>query len=254
MRRFGFIICLGLLLASLGANIVFIKTSIRLFKKLQLSRIYPVGYIRNDTAPDINASTARSTREKLLFLGDSRIEMWDRSAFSANKYIVKNIGHGGQTSAQVLMQLQTEMIPEFDWAIVQVGINDIHPLGAFAGLKRDILRNLNSNIADITKILTADNGKVILTTIFPPSKPPLNRRLFWDEKTRDIIKQVNLFLKETEIRGETVFVVDAHRLLADDTGWLDTRYRDSDFFLHVNPSAYTMLNQEIIGRIESGIK
>jgi len=223
---------------SMTANIIFLLKESESFKKLQFSRIFPLGYISYE-----NKIQGNSQATRLIFLGDSRSQMWDTSSLEAD-YGVINIGHGGQTSSQVLLQIKSNLFPEGKFVILQVGINDIHPIGAFRDLKPLIIKNCKENISEIVKHLKSEGYKTIATTLFPPYKIPISRWFFIDEQFYDIISDINNFIKNLADNRD-IFVIDACNILRSNENILQEKYRDHDFFLHVNKDAYMVLNEEL---------
>lgn len=169
--------------------------------------------------------------------------MWDTSSLEAD-YGVINIGHGGQTSSQVLLQIKSNPFPEGKFVILQVGINDIHPIGAFRELKPLIIKNCKENISEIVNHLKSEGYKIIVTTLFPPYKIPIIRWFFIDQQFTDIIYDINNFIKNLADNRD-IFVIDAYNILRSRKSILEDKYRDNDFFLHVNKDAYMVLNEEL---------
>lgn len=235
--------------SSVAGNAVLFVTTTKLFTKLQFNRIFPLGYIPGSSTRKFPETPPRSQTLKLLFLGDSRTQMWDLSSLK-EKYAVLNLGYGGQTSSQVVLQTLSENIPECDWMILQVGINDIHSIGAFSDLKPLIIKNLKRNISKIVDDFTSRKAKIILTTLFPAWEPPLSRKLFWDEDGVNIIEEINAYI-ENLADDTNIFCVDAYALLLGTDQKIKKEYLDPDFFLHVNDTAYTLLNTEIEQIIEA---
>lgn len=233
------------LLVSLGFNYLLLKTIKKSFVKLQFARIFPLGYsYRNEdlTKKHIHVTKSPPT---VIIVGDSRAQMWDTTELK-ERFKVTNIGHGGQTTAQTRLQISESNIPNGDWVILQVGINDIHSIGAFENLRPTIINNCKDNIAEIVRILQKMNYKIILTTLFPPSDPPLYRRQFWETDSNIIIDEINNFLRTLSLSNH-IYMVDAYELLKNDTNnKINHNYEDKDFYLHVNKKAYSELNREVI--------
>jgi lysophospholipase L1-like esterase len=225
------------LAVSLCANVLLIRQLQAGFQRLQLARIFPLGY-----APDEKPRTAGSG-DSIAFWGDSRAYFWDTSEL-ARDHAVENFAHGAQTSSQLLLQLQSAPARHSSYAIVQIGINDLHPLGALESLKPQIVAALNANLIAIRDALLARSDRVVLTTIFPPGPVPLARRLSWDPQTLASIDAANRAIRGAA-DGKRVFVLDAYAVLRERDGLLAAQYTDPDFFLHVNRAAYARLNLEL---------
>jgi hypothetical protein len=127
---------------------------------------------------------------------------------------------------------------------VQIGINDLHPLGALSRNKREILQALDSNIVAIRDALLARSDTVILTTIVPPGQVPWIRRFAWDPSTLQYVREANDVVRRSAAH-ERVRLLDAHAALADPAARLAEKFTDPDFFLHVNPAGYDRLNAEL---------
>lgn len=246
----------GVLLAvSLCANVLLGRSLLVAFERLQLARIFPLGYLpdeqpgRSGTIPDADAGSrssaaAPAARESIAFWGDSRAYMWDTRTL-AHARSIENFAHGAQTSAQVLLQLQTTPPTRATYSIVQVGINDLHSLGVLKSSTQPIVRGLRGNIIAIRDALLARSERVVLTTVFPPGPVPLERKLTWDPQTLALIDAANRLIREAA-DGRRVVVLDANTLLRGGNGLLAPQYADPDFFLHVNQAAYDRLNSELL--------
>lgn len=230
---------MGLLLISFCLNFVLLLALVNSFCKLHYSRIFPEGFTYQ-----IDDKKTKNDNVILLILGDSRAEMWDAAPFEQD-YEVVNVGHGGQTSRQVLLQVRNQATPKNGWVVAQLGINDIHPLGGLRELTPVVVENCKKNIQSITEHLLSEGNIVILTTLFPPSRIPLTRRMFWPENAHEIIDDINSFIKNLGNK-EHVYVVDSYSLLVSSDGeFVDNAFSDNDFFLHINSTGYSLLNKEI---------
>ena len=83
-----------------------------------------------------------------------------------------------------------------------------------------------------------------MTTLFPPGQVPLQRRLAWDPKTPQYIRDINAVIRASA-DGKRVVLLDAYALLVDADSGLAEGNADSDFFLHINSAAYARLNQPL---------
>lgn len=231
-------------MVSLGFNLILITAVYKLFVKLQVSRIYPLGYVDQIHKIRSNPYPLKPLKPTLLFVGDSRASMWDSAALKKS-FDVVNLAHGGQTSSQVLFQLLTQKLPDCDWVVIQVGINDLHPLGGLPGIKTDIISKLKSNLTKICKLFMDQNKKIVLITLFPPSEVPYHRQIFWDSNMNQILQKINHYIALL-CRQQSIYLLDAYDLMANANGKLTSIYRDQDFFLHVNKKAYRILNEKLI--------
>jgi lysophospholipase L1-like esterase len=229
----------GVLLAgSLAANVLLAHALQDGFAKLQWARIFPLGYVPQSPVP-----APAAAGPSIAFWGDSRALMWDKTPL-AGRLAVRDHAHGGITSEQLVLQLRTEPPVRSTVAVVQVGINDLHPLGAIPGDKTAALEQLRRNVRVVRDLLLERSDTVVLTTLLPPGEPSAARRLAWDAATPRYVQDIN-----DEIRAAAnhprVLLLDAWPLLLGRDGYLDPRYADEDFFLHVNRAAYSRLNERL---------
>lgn len=157
---------------------------------------------------------------------------------------VLNFAHGSQTSSQVLLQLQSTPVIHTDFAVLQVGINDLHPLGALTEEKDQIIARLRANVLAIRERLLERSDIVVMTTVFPPGRVPMLRRYSWDPQTSRYIQDINNVIREAA-DDKRVILLDAYALLVDGDAQLIESDADDDFFLHVNPAAYARLNDRL---------
>lgn len=228
-------IALGLAL-SLAVNVAMAVALYGTFVKLHFLRIFPLGHV----PPDRAAQNAVAGRPTMAFWGDSRAHFWNKVSL-ADTVAVHDHSHGAMTSSQLLLQLRSESAARTDFAIVQIGINDLHPLGVLQVYQPRAIEQLRDNVIAIRDALLERSDIVILTTIFPPARVPPARRFAWDPTTLQNLADINdLIRKSTD--GKRVVLLDAHTLLSDSENYLDENFADGDFFLHVNPGAYVQLN------------
>ena len=228
-----------LLAASLLLNAALLWGLWDSFGKLQLVRIFPLGFVPLAQQPAARASMGPT----LTFWGDSRAYLWDESGLDGLTILTQ--AHGGQTSSQLMLQLASEQPSRTRYALVQTGINDLHPLGALHAQKTTIVRTLEANLRALPHRLLERSDIVILTTIFPPSPVPLVRRPTWDAETLQLIDAANRTIRSLA-DGERVIVLDTHGLLRDEQGYLKAEFADPDFFLHVNAQGYAVLNTALL--------
>jgi lysophospholipase L1-like esterase len=228
------------LLVSLAANVVLVRALHESFARLQFARIFPLGYAPNEAGLARQNTREADIRETLTFWGDSRAYLWDTKALEQQRVVI-NRAHGGITSSQLLLQIETTPAVHTTYAVVQIGINDLHPLGALPENRQQILDTLRANLVSIRDALLARSDRVVLTTIFPPGPLPWQRRFAWDASTLANIDAMNRLIT-TIGQVPRVEVLDSNALLRDADGLLAASYADPDFFLHVNGAAYARLN------------
>lgn len=225
-----------LCLASLCANLWLARELQSAFVKLQLGRIFPLG----DADVVRRGGSDGAARPGLDIWGDSRAEMWDVGPL-ASAWNVRKHGIGGSTSAQLRLQIASSPAPRSAVALVQIGINDLHPLGALPAYRARVLAQLRDSLAAVRSVLLERSDVVVLSTVFPPGPVPWSRRASWDPEVMKEIDQVNEVIRASA-DGKRVLLLDAHAVLRDADGTLAPEYVDRDFFLHVNARAYARLN------------
>lgn len=211
------------------------------FAKLQYARLFPLGYEPAAGAPE----AARGAMQRLVVYGDSRAYLWKVSGAPPLRDAL-NLAHGSVTSSQLLLQLQTEPPVRSEWALVQIGINDLHPIGALPGLNNTLRSNLRANIAAISRLLLQRSNHVLFATVVPPGRVPWLRRPVWDERMPQYIAECNQTIRALGAVDSRIVVLDAAALLGGDAVQLDARYVDPDFFLHLSPQAYAVLDAELL--------
>jgi lysophospholipase L1-like esterase len=227
-----------LLLTSIVGNVLLAMALEASFARLQLARIFPLGFL-----PEEASLSAAIGHPSIAFWGDSRARSWAESTALQGRPVL-NFAHGAQTSSQLLLQLETAPPVHSDFAVLQIGINDLHPLGALPATKEQVLSRLRANIMAIRDLLLQRSDIVVMTTLFPPGPVPLQRRLAWDPKTPQYIRDINAAIRASA-DGKRVVLLDAYELLVDTDSGLAEGNADSDFFLHVNPAAYARLNEPL---------
>jgi lysophospholipase L1-like esterase len=234
-------------LASVALNVWLAHELAVAFGKLQWARIFPLGYASALSGPPLSPAAAEQGPVLALY-GDSRMLEWPLAALPG-KPAVANLAHGGTTSSQVLLQLQTQPVLPSTWAVLEVGINDLHPLGGLAE-DRDLVRaELGANLRRCLQLLKARSRFVVVLTIFPPAHVPAMRSLFWDRATLAYIEEANQVILQMAALPQ-VSVIDANQLLRGADGYLNQHYADRDFFLHVNQAAYATLNAALAVEFE----
>ncbi len=188
-------------------------------------------------------SAEKTLQPVIVFYGDSRAETWP-ALDQINNATIINRGIGGQTTAQVLGRFQhhvASLKPKM--IVIQVGVNDLKAIPLFPEQKEAIIRNCQTNIGQIVKNSLDTGAKVVVTTIFPLGKLPIQRRPFWSDDVAIAIKDVNDYIKT--LAGDRVIVFDSSQVLANSQGIVDPKY--SRDFLHINPEGYAALNKAIAG-------
>lgn len=186
-----------------------------------------------------------------LFLGDSRIAQWEipDSVISSNHRL--NIGIEGQTSSQVLQRAKDYFTKNHsDYAIIQVGINDLKLIGYYPERDKYIVSLTIKNIKELLETCTKHQSIPLFITIIPPGTVELKRVLFWNKKVNNAVIQVNKAI--VSYCGEKkIKVLNASELLSDDGFVIRKEYERG--CLHLNEKGYKTLNSELVKIIKEHI-
>lgn len=208
------------------------------YHELNLTRLDPVGLSVYPSQSDENTN---SKKLRFVFFGDSRAYQWPEPP-GLDQFEFINRGIGAQTSSQAVERFDEHIVPlQPDILLIQMGINDLKAIPLFPHLKSRIISTCQDNIKRSVQEARKQGATVILTTIFPPGKLPLERRLFWSEDVGEAIEGVNQFIYSLE--AEKVIVFDTGKVLADGKGLVREEY--SWDFLHVNEVGYEALNRKL---------
>jgi lysophospholipase L1-like esterase len=226
----------GLLAASLALNSYLFSQSTIYYRQLNETRLDPLNL--NTYPPQANLEPGRPLA---LFYGDSRAASWPAPA--TNRAITfLNRGIGAQTSAQVALRFAAHVQPvRPDILILQVGVNDLKTIPLFPARKAEIIAACRDNIRRIVADANNLGATVILTTIFPVGRVPLERQVFWSDEVAASIAAVNSDLRA--LGGDKVILFDAYTVLADGDGLLRAEYTLDT--LHLNDRGYAALNQAL---------
>jgi len=225
------------LLGSAGLNVFFYRQGKAYYLQLNATRLDPLGL---SAYPDTKEQLQQPV---VVFFGDSRAAQWPPPAQLENVTII-NRGIGAQTTAQVIGRFQQHILPLTPRIIVlQVGINDLKTIPLFPGQKEKIIQNCKSNIKQLIDMSLDSGADVVLTTIIPLGKLPVERNFFWSSDVAAAIIDVNAYLET--LTGDRVKVFDTSQVLANSEGIVDPKY--SKDFLHLNPDGYEALNSAITG-------
>jgi lysophospholipase L1-like esterase len=229
------------LLVSLAVNIIFFRSGQSYYRQLTGIRLDPLGLSHYPTDASQQPSPLPNQR-RVVFFGDSRAAVWTAPT-GLDQFQFVNRGIANQTSAEVLHRFDEHVVPlDPDIVVVQVGINDLKAIPIFPEQKPAIVANCQANIVQIVAKCRDLGAAVILTTVFPLGKVPLERRLFWSGDVAEAIEEVNTFLSSME--GERVIVLSSADVLADERGVTHKEY--STDMLHLNAQGYQALNAALV--------
>lgn len=227
-----------LLLGSVGLNYLLFNQARWYYLQLNAGRLDPLGLNHYPVTSD-QQNLTNPNLTTVVFFGDSRAASWPPPDVNQLEFI--NRGIGSQTSAQAVLRFDDHVKPlRPQIIVVQVGINDLKTIPLFPEQKEAIIANCEENVQKIIARSTDLGAKVVLTTIFPLGKVPLERQPFWSDEVALAIDEVNTYIRSLE--GENVTVYDAYAVLASDRGIINAAY--SQDLLHLNATGYERLNEE----------
>lgn len=192
-------------------------------------RLNPLGIV--DSNNKLNEEEYR-----VAMFGDSRALEWGR-VLNANQIPTLNLGVANQSSVQARYRIdyQSENL-DLDWIIIQIGINDLKQIDTDGNNYLAIVNQCKKSIDYIARKSRLFAKKVVVSTVFPISEPPLWRRIFISSEVKRAISEVNEYIRAME--GVEIF--DAHTILVGADGYAKNIYTLDT--LHVNQRAYKDLN------------
>jgi lysophospholipase L1-like esterase len=226
------------LVNSIALNFLLFRQGQWYYLMLSSSNLDPLGL--SFYPMDDEQSPPHSNQRRVVFLGDSRAADWPAPDLAQFEFV--NRGIGNQTSAQVAQRFDYHVKPlQPDIVVVQVGINDLKTLPLFPGQKQSIIAHCKENIQQMAIRSNRLGTTVVLTTIFPAGKVPIERSPFWSDDVRLAVDEVNRYIRS--LAGEKVIVFDAFAVLASEGGTIRPEY--SQDTLHLNARGYEKLNVEL---------
>lgn len=234
------ILLLFILLTLIALNLLLYRQGRQYYLQLNETRLDPLGLSYYPISP-IQQGFPDTDLPKIVLFGGSRAAAWPSPDLRQFEFI--NRGIGSQTSVQALKRLDYHVTPlKPRVVVVQIGINDLKTIPLFPDRKESIIHNCRENIRQIIAKSTEIGATVILTTIFPSGKVPIERRFFWSDDIALAINEVNAYIRS--LATEKVIVFDAFSILTDSKGGVRPEY--SKDLLHLNAAGYKMLNNEFV--------
>ena len=80
--------------------------------------------------------------------------------------------------------------------MVEAGINDLKAIPLLPRRRDQIVSDCKANLRQIVRRSREGGAVVIVSTIFPPGKVPLERRMVWSPEIEKAVEEVN-----SELRG-----------------------------------------------------
>lgn len=226
---------------SIALNIIIYQQARKYYLQLNGTRLEPIGLGYYPTAEE----GAALNSDIVVFFGDSRAFEWPDPP-DLDGFTFVNRGIGAQTSAQVAARFDAHVAPlQPQIVILQVCINDLKTVPLFPQNKAAIIAHCKANIEQIVDKSVALGADVILTTIFPLGKLPIERRPFWSGDVAAAITEVNAFIES--LAGPHVVIMDTAVVLADENGIVQEAF--SRDFLHLNETGYEALNEALVQQL-----
>lgn len=237
-QKLGYLLLAAIALASLFANVVLLLAARNSYARYKLSTVFPYNSERFKGS-DV-AENKRTGKQLIVFFGDSRIKQWTSFLPDDAAYISLNRGIGGETTAQLKLRIQEDVVAHSpNIVVIQAGINDLTTIGLVPERSEEIKLQLKQNMQEMVSILLDHDIKVVLTTIIPPAEPNLVRRIIWNSSIDDAVVELNQNLRSA-YRDENVLVLDIYKALQDEHGeWQDGVNKDT---LHLTARGYEKMN------------
>jgi len=143
---------------------------------------------------EANATVAQPV--KVVFMGDSITELWtqDPKIFVPGKVGYVGRGIGGQTTPQMLLRFQQDVVdlkPQV--VVINGGTNDIA-----GNTGPSTLKMIEDNLTSMTQIAQANKIKVVLTSVTPAFDYPWKRALEPAEKVVELNRCCGIFVSRTD--------------------------------------------------------
>jgi lysophospholipase L1-like esterase len=233
------------LIISVAFNLLLFNRAKQYYLELNQTRLDPIGLNKYPISPE---NSLENNLTRVVLFGDSRAASWTSPDLETYQFI--NRGIGSQTSIQTLERFNAHIAPlKPDIIIIQVGVNDLKTIALFPHKKEVIIENCKNNIQQIVEQSQQLNTRVILTTIFPIGKVPLERQPFWSDEIGEAINQVNTYLKT--LASENIIILDTFPILANNQNIVLSEYQADE--LHLNRQGYIALNQALTQLLDKNL-
>jgi len=189
-----------------------------------------------------NAALApkRAGERRVVFFGDSITDNWSKAGyggfFPGKPYL--NRGIGGQTTSQMLLRFQPDVIAlQPDAVVILAGTNDI------AGNAGPVsLDTVEQNLVTMAELAKLHGIRVVLASILPVSddkKDPDGRPLLrTQDRSPAKIRALNAWMQDFARRNGHVYL-DYYSATVDGSGLLKTDLNDDG--LHPNAAGYAVM-------------
>ena len=233
------------LLLSLAANLFLVESSNHYFVAMSAVRLDPAG-LKVYAAERVRLKAA--TKPRVVLFGDSRALMWPAPKGLGDDFEVVNRGVGNQTTAQILMRVESDVAPLRPAVVVlEAGVNDLKAIAEFPERRDEIVSSCEENLKKIVERCRATGAKIVLVSIFGIGDIALWRWPFWSSEVESAVKQVNRFLPD--LIGDQVTLLDADPVLEGGHGRIAPAYQYD--FLHLTPAGYAALDEQLVPLLRS---
>lgn len=227
----------ALLAVSLAANVLLVRQWIADVSASHVARLNPaqLGVHEADRAKAPPATPV------LELFGDSRAAMWPPPALPG--YTVVNRGIGYQTTAQIALRIDADVVPLHPAVVVlEAGVNDLKTIADLPAQRTRIVADCEANLRRIVNRCRAAASTVVVVSIFDIGDVPLWREPFWSDDVAAAVREVNAFLPTLTRDG--VVLLDAGGVLDDARGKVKPPYQFD--YLHLNPAGYDALDEKLV--------
>tara|TARA_Y100000991_G_scaffold112632_1_gene85046 strand:- start:214 stop:789 length:576 start_codon:yes stop_codon:yes gene_type:complete len=186
---------------------------------------------------------AKPKNKKIVFMGNSITQMWsDNSFFFKSNPSFINKGISGQTTPQMLMRFDDDVIKEnANTVIILAGINDIAQNTGPIQIK-----DIADNIFRMAEMAQKNNINVFICSVLPAN------RILWNKSIKPTYKviKLNMLLKEF-CKNKNIEYVDYYSEMVDWNGGLKSPLYTSKWDLvHPNKKGYEKMEEILIKKIK----
>ena len=190
-----------------------------------------------------NFLEAKPKNKKIVFMGNSITQMWsDNSFFFKSNPSFINKGISGQTTTQMLMRFDDDVIKEnANTVIILAGINDIAQNTGPIQIK-----DIADNIFRMAEMAQKNNINVFICSVLPAN------RILWNKSIKPTYKviKLNMLLKEF-CKNKNIEYVDYYSEMVDWNGGLKSPLYTSKWDLvHPNKKGYEKMEEILIKKIK----
>jgi lysophospholipase L1-like esterase len=226
-----------LLAIAVASDAFLVRVAFEYFKRAEAIRLDPAGlktYAGERAGPPKDSPV-------LVFFGDSRALMWG-SPTQLTSYRIVNRGVGFQTTAQILLRLDADVVQLHPSVVVlEAGINDLKTIAEFPERRREIVADCEANLAKIVEGCHRAGAEVVLVTVFEVGHVSLWRRPFWSSQVHEAVGEVNAYLRT--MTGDRVVLFDVNPVLTEGRDEVEPQYQLD--YLHLSSNGYEALNRKL---------